>query len=390
MTSTDVAVVAATGVIVVNGPEDNPDAGTYLRWRDAEDNVARLGQRIFKATQAGDFKKVWNLQKLMLRSLSNTLVSVRQVAQRNKGRATAGIDGEVALTLPAVAALATEVHRTRNSWRPLPVKRVYIPKARQKAKLRPLGIPVLMDRCHQARVRQALEPEWEARFEPRSYGFRPGRGCQDAIGAIYNTCKGPRAKRVWVLDADLAAAFDKIDHTRLLDALGSFPARDMIRRWLTAGVFEEGKGFAPTEEGTPQGGVFTLPTQWGTCRIVTLRVGGCGVVSVAGGVLANRDAVPDGDLFWADEDVLDEYPHDALAFVDVAGGGRAAQAGQEGVQVVGELEVGLLIGGLGVQGFQLAAQAGLTGAQVRQAGAQLVDRDQFLLVGGDHPIDRGS
>ena len=82
----------------------------------------------------------------------------------------------------------------------------------------------------------------------------------------------------------------------------------------------------------------------------------------AGGVLANRDAVPDGDLFWADEDVLDEQPHDALAFVDVAGGGGGAQAGQEGVQVVGELEVGLLVGGLGVQGLQLAAQAGFAGA----------------------------
>ena len=257
MTSTDVAVVAATGVIVVNGPEDNPDAGTYLRWRDAEDNVARLGQRIFKATQAGDFKKVRNLQKLMLRSLSNTLVSVRQVAQRNKGRATAGIDGEVALTLPAVAALATEVHRTRNSWRPLPVKRVYIPKARQKAKLRPLGIPVLMDRCHQARVRQALEPEWEARFEPRSYGFRPGRGCQDAIQAIFNTLRGKTAKRLWILDADLEAAFDRIDHDQLLGRLGSFPARGLIRGWLTAGVFENGKGFAPTERGTPQGGVIS-------------------------------------------------------------------------------------------------------------------------------------
>ena len=68
---------------------------------------------------------------------------------------------------------------------------------------------------------------------------------------------------------------------------------------------------------------------------------------------------------------------------------RGAQAGQEGVQVVGELEVDLLVGGLGVQGFQLAAQAGLAGAQVRQAGAQLVDGDQFLLVGGDHPVDRG-
>jgi RNA-directed DNA polymerase len=114
-----------------------------------------------------------------------------------------------------------------------------------------------MDRCHQNRVKNALEPEWEARFEPRSYGFRPGRGCHDAIGAIYATCKGPRAKRVWALDADLAAAFDRIDHDRLLAALGSFPAREMIRKWLKAGVFEAGKGFAPTDEGTPQGGVIS-------------------------------------------------------------------------------------------------------------------------------------
>jgi RNA-directed DNA polymerase len=114
-----------------------------------------------------------------------------------------------------------------------------------------------MDRCHQARVRNALEPEWEARFEPRSYGFRPGRGCHDAIEAIFAVCKGRRPQRAWVLDADLAAAFDKIDHSRLLAALGSFPARDMIRDWLKAGAFEAGKGFAPTEGGTPQGGVIS-------------------------------------------------------------------------------------------------------------------------------------
>jgi RNA-directed DNA polymerase len=132
---------------------------------------------------------------------------------------------------------------------------VYIPKASNRAKLRPPGIPVILDRCHQNRVKNALEPEWEARFEPRSYGFRPGRSCQDAIAAICNTCKGPQAQRVWALDADLAAAFDRIDHDHLLAALGSFPARDMIRGWLKAGVLEAGKGFAPAAEGTPQGGL---------------------------------------------------------------------------------------------------------------------------------------
>jgi RNA-directed DNA polymerase len=72
---------------------------------------------------------------------------------------------------------------------------------------------------------------------------------------------------VWALDADLAAAFDKIDHSRLLESLGSFPARDLIRDWLKAGVFEAGKGFAPTEEGTPQGGVMTPPTQLATSAL---------------------------------------------------------------------------------------------------------------------------
>src|SRR3954471_1216620 len=243
------------GHLMVNGPAGDALCWDAIDWRFHEDNVRRLRQRIFTAARDGDLGTLRNLQKLMLRSWSNTLLSVRQATQRNAGRKTAGVDGEVALTPQTRAELAVQVHRDARSWRPLPVKRVHIPKA--GTKLRPLGIPVIADRCHQGRVRAALEPEWEARFEPRSYGFRPGRGCHDAISAVFNTCKGPRAKRVWALDADLAAAFDKIDHNRLLDALGSFPARDMIRRWLTAGVFEEGKGFAPTEEGTPQGGVIS-------------------------------------------------------------------------------------------------------------------------------------
>jgi RNA-directed DNA polymerase len=255
------AVAGVTAARIANGPEgqprDAPAQWDKINWRAQEGQVRRLRQRIFKAAQEQDWPKVRNLQKLMLRSRANTLVSVRQVTQRNAGRKTAGIDGEVALTSEARAQVAVRVHQSATSWNPRAVKRVYIPKASNRAKLRPLGIPVLMDRCHQQRVRHALEPEWEARFEPRSYGFRPGRSCQDAIAAIYNVCKGPMARRVWALDADLAAAFDRIDHDHLLASLGSFPARDLISGWLKAGVFEAGKGFAPTMEGTPQGGVIS-------------------------------------------------------------------------------------------------------------------------------------
>jgi RNA-directed DNA polymerase len=245
----------------VNGPEGLPpvfdgDAWERVDWRRHEEQVRRLRSRIFKAVQEGDWPLARNLQKLMLRSWSNTLVSVRQVTQRNTGRKTAGIDGQVALTSQARAEMAVHVHATIGSHAPSPVRRVYVPKASDKTKMRPLGIPVLMDRCHQARVKNALEPEWEARFEPRSYGFRPGRGCHDAIGSLFSTLNGKSA-RVWILDADLAAAFDKISHECLMEVLGGFPAREMIAGWLKAGIFEAGKGFAPTGEGTPQGGIIS-------------------------------------------------------------------------------------------------------------------------------------
>ncbi|MGH3997689.1 MAG: group II intron reverse transcriptase/maturase [Pseudonocardiaceae bacterium] len=241
----------------MNGPEDVTLEWATIDWRLHEEHVRRLRQRIFKAAREGSLATVRNLQKLMLRSWSNTLVSVRQATQLNTGRKTAGVDGEDALTPQARMGLAVQVHRDASTWRPRPVKRVFIPKAGNRAKLRPLGIPVIADRCHQGRVRNALEPEWESRFEPKSYGFRPGRSCHDAIAAIFQTCCLSNTKRVWALDADLAAAFDRIDHNKLLEALGSFPARNMIRDWLKAGVIESGKRFAPTDEGTPQGGVIS-------------------------------------------------------------------------------------------------------------------------------------
>src|SRR5674476_1400825 len=238
-------------VAVVNGPEDDLLDWHAVDWRAVEEDVRRLRQRIFTASQVGDLKRVRSLQKLMLRSRANTLLSVRRVTEVNAGRKTAGVDGKVVLLSSVKAEMADWVQRNAKPWQARPVRRVYIPK---KGGRRPLGIPVIVDRVLQARVVNALEPEWKARFEPKSYGFRPGRGCHDAIDAIFHVARGANPQRRWVLDADLAAAFDRIDHDHLLSLLGTFPARGLIADWLKAGVVEQGR-FAPTEEGTPQGGV---------------------------------------------------------------------------------------------------------------------------------------
>jgi RNA-directed DNA polymerase len=247
---------ATTTVGVVNGPEDAPFDWRQINWRRMEDDVRRLRQRIFTASKAGDLKKVRNLQKLMMRSRANTLLSVRRVTERNAGRLTAGVDGEVVLTPEAKAKLADRVHQNAEPFKALPVRRVYIPKPGSRNKRRPLGIPVIADRAHQARVVNALEPEWEARFEPKSYGFRPGRGCHDAIQAVYEVVKGKRPRRLWALDADLAQAFDRIGHDHILAMLGTFPARGMVAQWLKAGVVEQGR-LHRTEDGVPQGGVIS-------------------------------------------------------------------------------------------------------------------------------------
>jgi RNA-directed DNA polymerase len=287
----------ATANVVVNGPEDVPFDWRQIDWRRAEDDVRRLRQRIFTATKAGDLARVRSLQRLMLRSRANTLLSVRRVTERNAGRLTAGVDGEVVLTPQAKARLADRVQHSSEPFKAMPVRRVYIPKRGSRTKRRPLGIPVIFDRCHQARVVNALEPEWEARFEPRSHGFRPGRGCHDAIQATYGVVKGRRPRRLWALDADLAGAFDRIGHDHILTMLGSFPARGMIWQWLKAGVVEQGR-LHRTEEGVPQGGVISP---------VLLNVALHGMETVAG---ARYD--PDGRV-RADSPVLIRYADDFVA-----------------------------------------------------------------------------
>jgi RNA-directed DNA polymerase len=138
-------------------------------------------------------------------------------------------------------------------WKAKPARRVYIPKSNNK--LRPLGIPVVMDRCLQAMVKNALEPAWEARFEGISYGFRPGRSCHDAIEKIYLLARPNKTKK-WVLDADIQGAFDHISHDYLQEAIGPVPGRELIKQWLKAGYIDQ-EVFHETEQGTPQGGVIS-------------------------------------------------------------------------------------------------------------------------------------
>jgi len=134
-----------------------------------------------------------------------------------------------------------------------PTRRVNIPKP-GTTETRPLGIPTIHDRALQALAKIALEPEWEAKFEPNSYGFRPGRSCHDAIGAIFDSI---RYKGKYVLDADIAKCFDRINHNTLLDKINTYPSlRKQIKSWLKSGVMERGN-LSQTNEGTPQGGVIS-------------------------------------------------------------------------------------------------------------------------------------
>jgi RNA-directed DNA polymerase len=221
-----------------------------LPWRKLEVAVFKLQKRIYKASQAGDVRRVHRLQKLLLKSRAAKLLAVRRVTQDNRGKHTAGVDGIKSLVPKQRLEVAEHLDGLPTGK---PARRIWIPKP-GKDEQRPLSIPTLYDRARQALVKQTLEPEWEAKFEPNSYGFRPGRSAQDAIGAIFTAInKQPK----YVLDADIAKCFDRIDRDALLRKTATFPTlQRLINRWLQAGIIDNGV-FAETDRGTQQGSVLS-------------------------------------------------------------------------------------------------------------------------------------
>ncbi|MDH6068127.1 group II intron reverse transcriptase/maturase, partial [Chrysosporum ovalisporum APH033B] len=221
-----------------------------INWKQIERRVYKIQKRIYQASARGDVKVVRGLQKVLMKSWSAKALATRRVTQDNQQKKTPGVDGIKSLSPSNPLEL---VNKLKLGSKPQPTRRICIDKL-PRDENRPLAIPTIYDRALQGLVKLALEPEWEGKFEPNSYGFRPGRSCQDAIEAIF---KAIRYKSKFVLDADIAKCFDKINHQALLTKLNTYPKlRRQIKAWLKAGVIDS-KVLFPTEKSTPQGGVIS-------------------------------------------------------------------------------------------------------------------------------------
>lgn len=223
-------------------------------WKDSYNKVRCIQKRIFKASKLADTKRMWFLQKLLLRNPHAKLVAVHTVTTLNKGKRTAGRTKKE--TSPEEKLLLAK--NLRLNGKANKIQRVWIPKP-GKTEKRPLGIPTIQDRVKQALAKLVLEPEWEAKFEPNSYGFRSGRSSHDAIEAIFLNLRHKVDK--YVYDADIRKCFDRIDHDALLSKLNTFPLmKKQILAWLKADILDQLASFPKVDTpqmGTPQGGIIS-------------------------------------------------------------------------------------------------------------------------------------
>ena len=210
---------------------ENINSWKNIQWTSIESKIFRLQLRIYKAAVNQEFEKMYKLQKLLIKSESAKFLAVKRVTQDNAGKKTPGVDKKLITTPREKFQLA---QRLQLDGKSSPILRTYIPKP--DGSQRPLGIPTIEDRAKQMLVYLALCPQWEACFEARSYGFRPGRSVNDAIETIF---LGISKKPKWVLDADIAKCFDRINHKYLLEKCNTFPEmRKQLNAWLKVGILD--------------------------------------------------------------------------------------------------------------------------------------------------------
>lgn len=233
-----------------------PNDWHTIDWQRVEKSVRTTQQRIAKATREEDWRRVKTLQRSLTHSFSARALAVRRVTE-NQGKRTAGVDRQL-WDSPALKRAAIGKLKRQRGYRPLPLRRVYIPKSNGKE--RPLGIPTMTDRAMQALHLLGLEPVAETTSDPNSYGFRKNRSTADAMSQIF-VCTSQKVSAPWMLEADIQGCFDHINHDWLVRHVPM--NKTILRKWLKAGVIHKGR-LSPTKEGTPQGGIIS-PTLANMC-----------------------------------------------------------------------------------------------------------------------------